>query len=106
MFGTDSPTSRRGRSVVAGEESVRYEVKLCPHGWGGRVLLLVLARNQFLRLRKLLLVADWGRAVVNPGHRGNGRYMGDFLARTPKNLKSPSPGLAYLIPETGSSSSE
>ena len=89
--------------MVVGEGWVQCGVKLYPYGDGGRVLLLVPVLSLFL-LRKILLVVDWGRAAVNSDCRVNGRYMGDFLARTQKNLKSPSPGSAYLIPKIGSPS--
>lgn len=84
--------------MVAGEEWVRYAVKLCPREEDNDVLLPSLARSRGLRLRGPLLVADWGRTVGNSGHRGNERYMGDFLAQSQKNPKSPSPELAYLTP--------
>lgn len=97
MSGTCSPTSRRGRRVAADEGWVRCEMKLRPRGWGGHVLLLLaLARSQFLRLRKLLLAVVLGGVAVNHGRRGNVRYMGGFLAQTLNNLKSPSPGSGCL----------
>ena len=68
-------------------------VKLCSHEKGGRAPL---TQNRFLRLRKLLLVLDWDRAVGNFCRCGNAKRMRDFLTRIRMNQENPSAHSVYL----------
>lgn len=99
MSGTYFPTSQIGRRAAAGEGWAQCELRLCPRGGGNHGIPVVLARIWFLRLQGLLLVVGWGGTVGNSDHRGNERYMVGFLARSPKNLKNPSPESVYLNPD-------
>lgn len=72
---------------------------LCPGEKDGYGVPLALARAQFLRPRWHLFAVGWDGAAENPGHRRHKRCMGDFLARTQRSLKNPSPETAYLTPK-------
>ena len=94
MSGTYSQKLQIGRRVVAAEEWALCTVKSCSRGVGDRVLH---AQSRCHPHQKPQLVADWGRAVENPGHRGNAKYTGDFLAQ--KNLKNRIADSVYLTQE-------